>query len=251
MRSDNLKHAVELQNAPIYGLTGGIQSLDPKEIDYWRENVQCGNAYINRHITGAIVRRQPFGGWKRSSVGSGNKPGGPDHLHSYGTWTRTGNISTPNGQDLNTERSIADYQRIWNDYFTEEHDPTGLACESNVLRYRPLDLVIVRTNDDANTEADLLRAAAQTAGVALEFSTLEKESDEQLAARLSSQTGEVRLRLLINTTDDVLKAAHTAGVTIDDSIVTGIGRLDLLRFVKEQAISQTMHRYGRLIANPA
>jgi hypothetical protein len=36
-------------------------------------------------------------------------------------------------------------------------------------------------------------------------------------------------------------------VTIDDSIVTGIGRLDLLRFVKEQAISRTMHRYGRLI----
>ena len=247
MRADTLAHAIELQNAPIYGLTGGIQSLDPKEIDYWRENVQCGNAYINRHITGAIVRRQPFGGWKRSSVGSGTKPGGPDHLHSYGTWTRTGNISTPNGQGVNTERSIADYQRTWSEYFTVEHDPTGLACESNVLRYRPLDLVIVRINDNANAVADLLRAAAQIAGVAIEFSTPDRESDDQLAARLSTQIGEVRLRLLTKTNDDVFKAAHTAGVTIDESIVTGIGRLDLLRFVKEQAISRTMHRYGRLI----
>ena len=247
MRADNLAHALVLQNAPIYGLTGGIQSLDPKEIDYWRANVQCGNAYINRHITGAIVRRQPFGGWKRSSVGSGTKPGGPDHLHAYGTWTRTGKVSTPNGQDVSTERSIADYQHTWSEYFTVEHDPTGLACESNVLRYRPLDLVIVRMNDDANTDAELLRAAAQIAGVAIEFSTPDRESDDQLAARLSTQIGEVRLRLLTKTNDNVLKAAHTAGVTIDESIVTGIGRLDLLCFVKEQAISQTMHRYGRLI----
>jgi RHH-type proline utilization regulon transcriptional repressor/proline dehydrogenase/delta 1-pyrroline-5-carboxylate dehydrogenase len=59
--------------------------------------------------------------------------------------------------------------------------------------------------------------------------------------------GDIRLRLLTETNDDVLRAAHTSGVTIDDSIVTGIGRLDLLRFVKEQAISRTMHRYGRLI----
>jgi RHH-type proline utilization regulon transcriptional repressor/proline dehydrogenase/delta 1-pyrroline-5-carboxylate dehydrogenase len=247
MRADDLAHAIELQNAPIYGLTGGLQSLDPKEIDYWRENVQVGNAYINRHITGAIVRRQPFGGWKRSSVGSGTKPGGPDHLHSYGTWTRTGKVSTPNGKDVSTERSIADYQRTWSEYFTVEHDPTGLACESNVLRYRPLDLVIVRMNDDANTDAELLRAAAQIAGVPIEFSTPDRESDDQLAARLSTQIGGVRLRLLTKTNDNVLKAANTAGVTIDESIVTGIGRLDLLCFVKEQAISQTMHRYGRLI----
>ena len=193
------------------------------------------------------MRRQPFGGWKRSSVGSGTKPGGPDHLHAYGTWTRTGKVSTPNGQDVSTERSIADYQRTWSEYFTVEHDPTGLACESNVLRYRPLDLVIVRINDNANAVADLLRAAAQIAGVAIEFSTPDRESDDQLAARLSTQIGEVRLRLLTKTNDNVLKAAHTAGVTIDESIVTGIGRLDLLCFVKEQAISQTMHRYGRLI----
>lgn len=248
MRADNLAHAIELQNAPIYGLTGGIQSLDPKEIDYWRSNVQCGNAYINRHITGAIVRRQPFGGWKRSSVGSGTKPGGPDHLHSYGSWTRTGNISTPNGQFADTERAIADYRRVWNEYFSLEHDPTGLSCESNVLRYRPLDLVIARVNSLDNDDVTLLKAASQVTGTPIEFSTPDTESDSALAARLSCLAGDVRLRVLTPTNDAVLRAAHTAGVTIDDSPITRVGRLDVLRFVKEQAISQTMHRYGRLIS---
>ena len=81
----------------------------------------------------------------------------------------------------------------------------------------------------------------------MEFSTPSSEDDTQLAARIACLTGEVRLRVLSHVNDDVLTAAHTAGVTIDDSTVTGIGRIDLLRFLKEQSISRTMHRYGRLI----
>jgi RHH-type proline utilization regulon transcriptional repressor/proline dehydrogenase/delta 1-pyrroline-5-carboxylate dehydrogenase len=250
MRADNLEHAVELQNAPIYGLTGGIQSLDPKEIEYWRANVQCGNAYINRHITGAIVRRQPFGGWKRSSVGSGTKPGGPDHLNSYGTWTRTDEMTaaavSSNLQDSVIELAVVDYEQAWNSYFSLEHDPTSLACESNILRYRPLDLVIARVDSADSSEVPLLRAAALITGTPLELSNRETESDEHLAARIACLSGDVRLRLLTKTNDDVLRAANSSGVTVDDSSITGIGRLDLLRFLKEQAISQTMHRYGRL-----
>jgi len=247
MRADDLAHAIELQNAPIYGLTGGIQSLDPREIEYWREHVQCGNAYINRHITGAIVQRQPFGGWKRSSVGSGTKPGGPDHLHSYGTW-RTANFSTANCQENEFELPTSSYRRVWNEYFALEHDPTALACESNVLRYLPLDLVIARVESIDNDDVTLLRAAAHLTGTPIEFTTPDTEPDKALAARLSCLNGEVRLRVLTPVNDDVLRAAHSAGVTIDDSPITGIGRLDLLRFVKEQSISRTMHRYGRLVS---
>jgi RHH-type proline utilization regulon transcriptional repressor/proline dehydrogenase/delta 1-pyrroline-5-carboxylate dehydrogenase len=238
MRADDLAHAIELQNAPIYGLTGGIQSLDPKEIDYWREHAQCGNAYINRHITGAIVRRQPFGGWKRSSVGSGTKPGGPDHLHSYGTWTPS--------HDAPVEQALSAYEQAWAEYFALEHDPTGLACESNILRYRPLDLVLARVESMDAAEIPFLRSASLLTGTPLEISARETETDEHLAARLSCMTGDVRLRLLTDVDANVLRAAHSAGVTIDDSPITGVGRLDLLRFVKEQSISQTMHRYGRL-----
>ena len=137
---------------------------------------------------------------------------------------------------------------MWNEYFSLEHDPTGLSCESNVLRYRPLDLVIARVNSLDNDDVTLLKAASQVTGTPIEFSTPDTESDAALAARLSCLAGDVRMRVLTPTNDAVLRAAHTAGVTIDDSPITRVGRLDVLRFVKEQAISQTMHRYGRLIS---
>ena len=37
-----------------------------------------GNLYVNRHITGAMVARQPFGGNRLS--GTGTKAGGSDYL---------------------------------------------------------------------------------------------------------------------------------------------------------------------------
>ena len=90
MRADDLDHALELQNAVPYGLTGGLHSLDEAEIDRWLARVEVGNAYVNRHTTGAIVRRQPFGGWKRSSVGRGAKTGGPDDILRFVTFRRPG-----------------------------------------------------------------------------------------------------------------------------------------------------------------
>ncbi len=86
MRAKNLEEALEIQNAVDYGLTAGIHSLDPREIKYWLENVQAGNLYVNRGITGAIVQRQPFGGWKRSAIGPGAKAGGPSYLLGFGSY---------------------------------------------------------------------------------------------------------------------------------------------------------------------
>ncbi len=85
MRADDLDHAIELQSSTPFGLTGGIHSLDEDEVDRWLRRVEVGNAYVNRHITGAIVRRQPFGGWKASSVGGGPKAGGPNYVAAFAT----------------------------------------------------------------------------------------------------------------------------------------------------------------------
>src|SRR5690606_21540539 len=90
MRADTLEEALELQNATAYGLTGGLHSLDEEEIDHWLEHVEVGNAYVNRHITGAIVQRQSFGGWKSSVVGPGAKAGGPNYMSQLGDWTLDG-----------------------------------------------------------------------------------------------------------------------------------------------------------------
>src|SRR5690606_32585373 len=73
MRADDLNHAITLANAVPYGLTSGLHSLDEREHALWMKEIEAGNLYINRTITGAIVRRQPFGGTKASSFGNGSK----------------------------------------------------------------------------------------------------------------------------------------------------------------------------------
>ena len=107
--------------------------------------------------------------------------------------------------------------------------------------------MIARVSTMDCPEVELLKRAAALTGASVEFSTPATETGAQLAARISCLNGEIRLRVVTSVDDDVLAAAHSTGVTIDDSPVAGIGRIDLLRFLREQAISRSMHRYGRLI----
>jgi len=76
-----IEEAVDLANSVPYALTGGAYSRRPAAIEYVKANLQVGNIYINRNITGAIVGRHPFGGYKLSGVGS--KAGGPDYLLQF------------------------------------------------------------------------------------------------------------------------------------------------------------------------
>ena len=71
----DLDAALAIQNGVAYGLTGGIHTLDPARAAHWLAHVEVGNAYVNRGVTGAIVGRQPFGGWKRSGFGDLNQHG--------------------------------------------------------------------------------------------------------------------------------------------------------------------------------
>ena len=73
--------AIALANAVPYALTGGLYSRTPSHIERAQQEFEVGNLYINRSVTGAIVERQPFGGFKLSGVGS--KAGGPDYLMQF------------------------------------------------------------------------------------------------------------------------------------------------------------------------
>ena len=86
MRAENLDEAIDLADDTPFGLTSGIQSLDDREVDRWVERIHAGNLYVNRPTTGAIVGRQPFGGWKASSVGPGAKAGGPNYVLQLARW---------------------------------------------------------------------------------------------------------------------------------------------------------------------
>ena len=81
MKANSFDEAIEMANSTDYALTGGLYSRTPAHIDRAAREFEVGNLYINRNITGAIVARQPFGGFKLSGVGS--KAGGPDYLLQF------------------------------------------------------------------------------------------------------------------------------------------------------------------------
>ena len=75
IRARDLDDALEIANGTEYALTGGLYSRSPANIDRVKREFRVGNIYINRPITGALVDRQPFGGFKLSGIG-GAKAGG-------------------------------------------------------------------------------------------------------------------------------------------------------------------------------
>jgi len=223
MRARDLDHAIELQNAGEFGLTGGIHSLDEHEIARWLDRVEVGNVYINRHITGAIVQRQPFGGWKRSSVGCGPKAGGPFYVEAFGTWSQGGVAATE-----------ADFVRVWDEYFAVGHDPSNLACERNVLRFRPLPSVGLFVAADADQAAVAIAKIAQ------------RVAGAPLIMVVTPATGSVeRVRVIGSLSPDQVAECRLAGVELDLVQPVADPMVELRRWVREQSISWTRHRHGR------
>jgi RHH-type proline utilization regulon transcriptional repressor/proline dehydrogenase/delta 1-pyrroline-5-carboxylate dehydrogenase len=80
-RVKDMEAACDAVDASPFALTGGLFSRSPATVDYVIRRTPVGNLYVNRNITGAIVGRQPFGGNRRSGIGS--KAGGPDYLLQF------------------------------------------------------------------------------------------------------------------------------------------------------------------------
>lgn len=81
IKAKDLEDAIQIANSTEYALTGGMYSRSPANIEKVKEELEVGNMYINRGITGAMVDRHPFGGFKMSGIGS--KTGGPDYLKQF------------------------------------------------------------------------------------------------------------------------------------------------------------------------
>lgn len=234
MRTESLAQAVEWQNGTDYGLTAGIHSLDTAEIAYWKENVHAGNLYVNRPTTGAIVQRQPFGGWKKSCIGPGAKAGGPNYVMNFC------HVS-------DTSQAEPDYQAAWENHFSIGHDPSGLRAESNVFRYRPSRGVILRL--ESRDSATIARAelASRITGAPLSISVRTEESDAEFIAKLPEFAKSAEfLRTTATPSDDVLRAMHDAGLNWINAPLVANGRIELTRWIREQSVSQTRHRYGQI-----
>ena len=236
MVAPNLKTAVQWQNATDYGLTAGIHSLDPVELEYWMENVEAGNLYINRGITGAIVNRQPFGGWKQSSVGATAKAGGRHYVNSLRNWAPIQHL------DL-AKRSATKW---WNEVGTKAIDHTGLNVERNYHRYRrPLGPIIVRFDTEtAREETAFAKFISDLTGSVVEFSSSKEESVEELVARARG-----RVRWLSHEIPP--RAALLAkGITLDARPIAQRGDIELPRWLLEQSVCITYHRYGNVNGGP-
>ena len=81
IRAKDLDDALKIANGTKYALTGGAYSRSPENIEKIKAEFEVGNLYINRGITGALVGRHPFGGYKLSGLGS--KTGGKDYLQQH------------------------------------------------------------------------------------------------------------------------------------------------------------------------
>jgi RHH-type proline utilization regulon transcriptional repressor/proline dehydrogenase/delta 1-pyrroline-5-carboxylate dehydrogenase len=237
MAARDLDHALELQNATDFGLTGGLHSLDPAEMGHWLARVQVGNAYVNRSITGAIVGRQPFGGWKRSVVGPAAKVGGPHHVASLCSWT-------DQGADR-IERAKASYPVAWTE-LSQPQDPTGLVAERNEHRHVSLPWAVLRIEEGADpVDVELCRLAVRTTGTSLIVSDARTEPVDRLTARWGAHAP-VRVRVLGRAPDALRRAAADAWVHLDDRPPVAEGRIELPRWSREQSVSITAHRHGNV-----
>ncbi|QOT18340.1 bifunctional proline dehydrogenase/L-glutamate gamma-semialdehyde dehydrogenase [Paenarthrobacter sp. YJN-5] len=283
MTADTLEEAIAIQNEIEYGLTAGLHSLDSAEIGTWLETIQAGNLYVNRGITGAIVQRQPFGGWKKSAVGAGTKAGGPNYLIGLGNWVpaeahaKRGTVLQGaaaeilaaaksvdvTGEELRVlEQSLFSDADAWASEFGTRKDVSALTAERNVFRYRPIP-VTIRLSEGQRI-ADLLRvvAAGAVAGSALKVSSavvlpdavvsvfanlnvsVRVEDDAAWLARAATFDGG-RIRLIGG--DFTALSAATGGrpdIAVYHGVVTQAGRIEMLPFLREQAVSITAHRFG-------
>jgi len=281
MRADNLDHAIELANAQPFGLTSGIQTLDDREITRWVEGIEAGNLYVNRPITGAIVRRQPFGGWKASSVGPGAKAGGPNYVLQLARW-RQASMPAADGEPLPeplatllarcvTELSDSDarlltasaasYARAWREHFGREHDPSAIRGERNAFRYRPCRRVIARGTTGVALCQVALAACVTGARLTVSLAPdsrpwlwlaehggleLVVEAEAGFVDRLAHPADAERVRAWDRISTAARAAANSTGVAVVDAPVLANGRLELRWYLREQSISHVLHRYGNV-----
>ena len=286
MRADNLDHAIALANATGYGLTAGLHSLDVAEQDHWLNKIEAGNCYINRTITGAIVRRQPFGGCKKSSFGPGLKAGGPNYLIQF---MNARQQSLPRRRvkaaeeveafsqflqraDFTDEEheiwqaSIESYTHWWNQY-RNPHDVILILGQDNLRKCVPHHRLTLRLTPGV-TILDWARVCAAMLVCGTPFDISYSGDDFFLVTTrqwrklfescvihhetdeefiVRLQQGHIdRLRLLATPSDFLLEVAGMAGCYVISKPVLANGRVELLHYIREVSISRDYHRYGNL-----
>jgi len=282
MTAGSLEEAIDVVNDIDYGLTSGLHSLDEDEIQTWLAAIQAGNVYVNRGTTGAIVQRQPFGGWKKAAVGAGSKAGGPNYLVGLSEWTDAPVASTRELDALATgavgalaaagdadadiawlRGALATDIDAWADEFGVVRDATGLTTEQNALRYQAVPVTVrfegsrvaelvrvVAAGRRARARVTVSTATALPGAVATWLGTQDVTvATEDAAAwaahaqRLAARDGRVRL-IGAAAADTAAAVNGSPSLALYANPVVAAGRVEILTFLREQAVSVTAHRFG-------
>ena len=279
---ESLEHGVSIANSSKYGLTAGLQSLDEREINYWKARIEAGNLYINRGITGAIVNRQPFGGIKLSAFGGGAKAGGPNYALQFTQIEEAAVEQDVKWQSMfstylldERERrrlnfAFDTYKSAWKTIFSKEVDSNQLVGESNTFRYLPLKRLVVRIN--ATTALVDLLLILQALAVLDSKAVLSIDTNTTLIDKIKEICLEERLphQVLIEdedsficsidgydriryssqkVSDAVYLQAGKIGVHLVTTRPIVEGRIELLSYLQEQSISYEYHRYGSILSD--
>ncbi len=234
MCADDLDHAIELVNQTGYGLTSGLESLDQREQEKWKQGIRAGNLYINRGTTGAVVLRQPFGGMGKSALGAGIKAGSPSYVAQFmdfedTDFPRTGPIKkdhhlhrvahqwklkldwgmmTDVKKELRkTIRAIKSYIYHFEQEFGIENDYFHLRGQDNVLRYLPVGKVMVRVHKNDSLFEVLGRIAAVLVSGCELIISVPEDLDNKVTRFLRGEEGKRMLRdipLTLQSDDEVI-----------------------------------------------
>ena len=215
MRADNLRHAIELVNHSGYGLTSGLESLDEREQEIWKDEIRAGNLYVNRETTGAIVLRQPFGGMGKSAFGPGIKAGGPNYVAQL---LKFEDCYAPAGLDdgeqakashdeqlmglkkliqgcsddwaseelcSSFDLAIRSFSSQFKSEFGRQHDHMRLVGQDNFRRYLPVKGLRIRVESADSPFEILVRvAAARSVGCRVTLSFAPTIDSDSVAAQL-------------------------------------------------------------------
>jgi RHH-type proline utilization regulon transcriptional repressor/proline dehydrogenase/delta 1-pyrroline-5-carboxylate dehydrogenase len=164
------------------------------------------------------------------------------------------------------QASARSYAWAWQSYYCQGHDPSQVLGELNLFRYRPVRGILVRV-EAATALVPLVQVvlAALTCEAPLtvslspdrddwdwlaDLSTVQVmvEDEASLVARLNAPDAVYdRLRALGSLSTALHRVLNAAGISVVDVPVLANGRLELRYYLREQALSQTIHRYGNLM----
>jgi RHH-type proline utilization regulon transcriptional repressor/proline dehydrogenase/delta 1-pyrroline-5-carboxylate dehydrogenase len=248
--ADDLKEAIEIVNATGYGLTSGLESLDEREKALWQENILAGNLYINRMTTGAIVRRQPFGGMRKSAIGSGKKAGGFNYVsqfmkieydkskfgetnsHPYIEKLEALLKDEENfANEIKNAAETASHFAYWLDTeFLKAHDYSNIRGEHNTIRYLPLESVLLRFE-----ESDMLYEMLSSIAAV-------KMSGAELHISLPAAPRSKSLSWLSSKRELLLDGADSFAMQDTPALLRAMREVERIRFLRAENVSAQIYK---------